>query len=86
MFQNTKQTKKATIILILSFMSILVFAQSDNYKNAIDNFQMNYNTEKYEDIFNSFSPEMKQALSIDKTNQFLTGLKVKLRKSKKLNL
>lgn len=52
-----------------------MFAQTDNYKIAIDNFQTNYNAEKYEDIFNSFSSEMKQALPIEKTKQFLTGLK-----------
>ena len=40
--------KKKTIILILTFMTNVVFAQTDNYKNAIDNFQTNYNAEKYE--------------------------------------
>ncbi len=67
--------KKTTIILILTFMTNVMFAQTDNYKIAIDNFQTNYNAEKYEDIFNSFSSEMKQALPIEKTKQFLTGLK-----------
>ena len=67
--------KKTTIILILTFMTNVMFAQTDNYKIAIDNFQTNYNDEKYEDIFNSFSSEMKQALPIEKTKQFLTGLK-----------
>ena len=56
-------------------MTNVMFAQTDNYKIAIDNFQTNYNAEKYEDIFNSFSSEMKQALPIEKTKQFLTGLK-----------
>jgi CubicO group peptidase (beta-lactamase class C family) len=67
--------KKTIIILILTFMTNVMFAQTDNYKIAIDNFQTNYNAEKYEDIFNSFSSEMKQALPIEKTKQFLTGLK-----------
>jgi CubicO group peptidase (beta-lactamase class C family) len=75
--------KKTTIILILTFMTNVLFAQTDNYKNAIDNFQSNYNAEKYEDIFNSFSLEMKQALPIDKTNQFLTGLKSQVGKIEK---
>jgi CubicO group peptidase (beta-lactamase class C family) len=75
--------KKTTIILILTFMTNVVFAQTDNYKNAIDNFQTNYNAETYEDIFNNFSLEMKQALSIDKTNQFLSGLKSKVGKIEK---
>ncbi len=64
-------------------MTNVLFAQTDNYKNAIDNFQSNYNAEKYEDIFNSFSLEMKQALPIDKTNQFLTGLKSQVGKIEK---
>ncbi len=64
-------------------MTNVVFAQTDNYKNAIDNFQTNYNAETYEDIFNNFSLEMKQALSIDKTNQFLSGLKSKVGKIEK---
>ena len=75
--------KKTTIILILTFMTNVMFAQTDNYKIAIDNFQTNYNDEKYEDIFNSFSSEMKQALPIEKTKQFLTGLKSQVGKIEK---
>lgn len=60
-----------------------MFAQTDNYKIAIDNFQTNYNAEKYEDIFNSFSSEMQQALPIEKTKQFLTGLKSQVGKIEK---
>ena len=72
--------KKTKIIL---FMTNVMFAQTDNYKIAIDNFQTNYNDEKYEDIFNSFSSEMKQALPIEKTKQFLTGLKSQVGKIEK---
>jgi CubicO group peptidase (beta-lactamase class C family) len=75
--------KRTTIILILTFMTNVMFAQTDNYKIAIDNFQTNYNAEKYEDIFNSFSSEMKQALPIEKTKQFLTGLKIQVGKIEK---
>lgn len=75
--------KKTTIILILTFMTNVMFAQTDNYKIAIDNFQTNYNAEKYEDIFNSFSSEMKQALPIEKTKQFLAGLKSQVGKIEK---
>ncbi len=64
-------------------MTNVMFAQTDNYKIAIDNFQSNYNAEKYEDIFNSFSSEMKQALPIDKTKQFLIGLKSQVGKIEK---
>ena len=56
-------------------MTNLLFAQTENHKIAIDNFQFNYNAEKYDEIFNTFSPEMKQALPLEKTKEFLTGLK-----------
>jgi CubicO group peptidase (beta-lactamase class C family) len=52
-----------------------LFAQTENYKIAINNFKENFNTEKYNEIFNSFDSEMQKALPIDKTNQFLIGLK-----------
>lgn len=52
-----------------------LFAQTDNYKNVIDNFQTNYNAEKYNEIFSAFSLEMKQALPLDKTTDFLKNLK-----------
>lgn len=64
-------------------MTNVVFGQTNNYKKAFENFQSNYNTEKYEDIFNNFSSEMKQALPIDKTKQFLTNLKNQVGKIEK---
>src|SRR5690554_2008301 len=67
--------KKLFFFLISILTTNLIFAQTDNYKIAIDNFQENYNVEKYEEIFNSFSQEMKQALPLENTKQFLTGLK-----------
>lgn len=56
-------------------MSNPILAQTENYKTAIENFQENYNLEKYEEIFNDFSTEMKQALPLENTKQFLAGLK-----------
>ena len=56
-------------------MTNLLFAQTENYKIAIDNFHVNYNADKYDEIFNRFSQEMKKALPIEKTKQFLTDLK-----------
>jgi hypothetical protein len=68
--------KRLFAILILIFMSNnVLFAQTDNYKTAIDYFQANYNAEKYDEIFDSFSPEMKQALPLENSREFLTGLK-----------
>lgn len=56
-------------------MTNLLFAQTENYKIAIDNFQANYNADRYDKIFNRFSQEMKKALPIEKTKEFLAGLK-----------
>ena len=67
--------KRLFSFLILFFITNLLFAQTENYKIAIDNFQANYNAAKYDGIFNCFSPEMKQALPIENTKQFLISLK-----------
>lgn len=67
--------KRLLSFLILLFLTNVLFAQTENYKNAIENFQSNYNDEKYDEIFKSFSQEMKKALPIEKTKQFLTSLK-----------
>jgi CubicO group peptidase (beta-lactamase class C family) len=52
-----------------------LFAQTESYKVAINNFKENFNTGKYNEIFNSFDSVMQKALPIDKTNQFLINLK-----------
>lgn len=67
--------KRLFSFLILFFITNLLFAQTENYKIAIDNFKANYNAAKYDEIFNCFSPEMKQALPIENTKQFLISLK-----------
>lgn len=56
-------------------MTNFLFAQTENYSIAIDNFQTNYNAEKYDEIFDSFSSEMMKALPLENTRQFLLGLK-----------
>lgn len=56
-------------------MANISFAQTDNYKTAISKFHNSYNSENYEEVFNSFSLEMRTALPLDKTKQFLLGLK-----------
>ena len=67
--------KRLFFFLISILLTNLLFAQTDNYKIAIENFQTNYNAEKYDEIYNSFSQEMKQALPLENTKQFLNGLK-----------
>jgi CubicO group peptidase (beta-lactamase class C family) len=72
--------KLITVISLAIIMTNTLFAQTDNYRIAIDNFQTNHNTEKYDEIFNSFSPEMKQALPFENAKQFLIGLKTQFGK------
>jgi CubicO group peptidase (beta-lactamase class C family) len=67
--------KRPFYFLLFIIMTNNLFAQTENYKIAINNFKENFNTEKYNEIFNSFDSEMQKALPIDKTNQFLIGLK-----------
>ena len=67
--------KKLISFLIAIFIANILFAQTEKYKIAIENFQTNYNAGKYDEIFNCFSPEMQQALPLDNTIQFLSGLK-----------
>ncbi len=51
------------------------FSQSENYSTAIENFKKEYNVENFSNIFDSFSPEMKDALPLEKSKQFFKGLK-----------
>jgi len=74
--------KKSLFLLIMTLTTNLLFAQTENYTIVIDKFQTNYNAEKYDDIFNTFSPEMKEALPLEKTREFLTGLKNQVGKIK----
>ena len=61
--------------MITILITTSLFAQTDNYKMAVDSFHANFNAEKYDVIFNSFSPEMKQALPLEETREFFKGLK-----------
>ena len=67
--------KKLLLILTITVMTNVLFAQTENYKHAVDSFQTNYNAEKYDAIYDSFSAKMQQALPLEKTNEFLTSLK-----------
>lgn len=71
---------KLFFFLFAILLTNVLFAQTENYKIAIDNFQTNYNSEKFDEIFNSFSTEMKEALPLEKTKQFLGGLKTQVGK------
>lgn len=72
--------RKMLLLLIFFFISNGLLAQSEPYKNAISQFQKMYNEGAYEKIFESFSPEMQQALPLDKANPFFAGLKAQVGK------
>lgn len=69
--------KRILTILIFTFLTNFTFGQTEKeaYKTVANSFELNYNSDNFEAIFNSFSPEMQSALPLDKTKDFLTGLK-----------
>ncbi|KFF01336.1 penicillin-binding protein [Chryseobacterium formosense] len=68
--------KKIFALLFTILISNQIFAQTENYRAKIDQFQTKYNAGKYDEIFNSFSREMKQALPLESTKEFLNNLKL----------
>ncbi|GGG97740.1 peptidase M23 [Polaribacter pacificus] len=77
--------KKASII-ILFIIPFFTFAQSEKQasKKIASEFKKFYNLEAYQEVFNLFSPEMKAALPLDKTNEFFKGIKSQAGKIKHL--
>jgi len=65
------------IILILLSISTVSLSQTESskYKSASESFNANYNSGKFESIFEIFSTDMQAALPLDKTKEFLSGLK-----------
>lgn len=68
---------KPFIITLLCFTSVSIFGQTERQesKEVAQKFESLYNSELFEEIFNLFSNNMKNALPVDKTTQFLKGLK-----------
>ncbi len=68
---------KILSILTLTLLTFFAFGQTEKvtYKTVSDSFEKNYNSDNFEAIFSTFSTEMQNALPIDKTKQFLAGLK-----------
>jgi murein DD-endopeptidase MepM/ murein hydrolase activator NlpD len=64
-------------VLTVTIFTSHVFGQSENanYKVVADAFELNYNSDNFDSIFSSFSPEMQKALPLEKTKEFLSGLK-----------
>ena len=69
--------KRIILTLLLIMVSTSLFAQNENYKIVMDKLINNYNADQYDKIFNDFSAEMQQALPLEKTKQFFSGLKAK---------
>jgi len=69
--------KKIFIFITLFFIGNFVYSQTEKSesKTVAKNFEDNYNKNDYEAIFIMFSSEMQKALPVDKTIEFLTGLK-----------
>lgn len=63
--------------IILTVSMNLSFAQTEKIanKSIADSFEINYNTDNFEAIFSDFSSEMQSSLTLDKTKEFLAGLK-----------
>ena len=76
--------KKIFLLLFAFWISGYSIAQSDSHKLVVQSFQLNYNEENYDLIFENFSQEMKQALPVENTRQFLNNLKNQAGKIEKL--
>jgi murein DD-endopeptidase MepM/ murein hydrolase activator NlpD len=62
-------------LLILNFTNIFAQSETESYKAVAEKFEINYNQDKYEEIFSQFADVMKNALPLNKTKEFLEQLK-----------
>lgn len=60
--------------VVLVFWAGSLFAQAESYQKAAKRFQQYYNDHRYNLIFSDFSLEMKAALPLNSTTEFLSGL------------
>ena len=76
--------KKLLLSFTLVLLSSLCFAQkekeSEVYKKAVSNFELNYNSDNIDAIFLSFTPKFQQESPLSRTKDFLTSLKNKVGK------
>jgi murein DD-endopeptidase MepM/ murein hydrolase activator NlpD len=75
--QNTYRMKKYLLAIIFTTFINISFGQTEKITNKIvgDSFEINFNADKFDAIFSSFSTEMQNALPLDKTVAFLSDLK-----------
>lgn len=69
--------KKLLLSCMLVFVASCCFAQkeSEAYKKAVDSFESNYNAGNFDAIFSSFTAKFQQESPLNKTKEFLSGLK-----------
>jgi murein DD-endopeptidase MepM/ murein hydrolase activator NlpD len=69
--------KNLLLSLMLTLLVSNLFGQTEKavYKTIADKFENFYNNEKYDSVFAMFSSEMQNFLPLNKTTDFLTGLK-----------
>ncbi len=69
---------KLFVTLFLVAIINFAFGQKEKlaYKLVVDSFETYYNADNYEAIFNCFTTEMKKALPLEQTKEFLSGLKL----------
>jgi hypothetical protein len=69
--------KKLLSTFIVSLFVVISFAQNETplYKQAVDSFKKNYNSENYAAMFSGFTTKFQQKSPIDKTQAFVMGLK-----------
>jgi len=64
-----------TALITLTMSNLFGQTEKATSKTVADNFERNYNSDSFETIFNMFDIQMQKALPLDKTIDFLTGLK-----------
>lgn len=80
------KTIKNLSLLALFLTSFFSFGQSENetYKKVSGEFEQFYNAGEYQKIFDLFSSQMQTALPIEKTTDFVNGLKSQAGKIEKM--
>jgi len=64
-----------TALITLTMSNLFGQTEKATNKTVANNFERNYNSDNYEAIYNMFDIQMQKALPLDKTIDFLTGLK-----------
>ena len=64
-----------TALITLTMSNLFGQTEKATNKTVAENFEKNYNSDSFEAIFNMFDLGMQKALPLDKTIDFLTGLK-----------